>query len=61
MLMGEFTYEARQHKIFIDEVPMGDKTYRTYPLGVKTLQILLPRGRETNRVKTTCQMALEKR
>lgn len=42
--MGEFTYEQGT-KIFLDEVPMGDKTYRTFRWG-KDLQIWLPEGRD---------------
>lgn len=42
--MGEFTYEQGT-QIFLDEVPMGDKTYRTYRWG-KDLQIWLPEGRD---------------
>ena len=42
--MGEFTYEQGT-QIFLDEVPMGDKTYRTIRWG-KDLQIWLPEGRD---------------
>ena len=42
--MGEFTYEQGT-QIFLDEVPMGDKTYRTFRWG-KDLQIWLPEGRD---------------
>jgi len=42
--MGEFTYEQGT-KIFLDEVPMGDKTYRTVRWG-KDLQIWLVEGRD---------------
>lgn len=42
--MGEFTYEQGE-KIFLEEVPMGDKTYRTIRWG-KDLQIWLPEGRD---------------
>jgi alkaline phosphatase D len=42
--MGEFTYEQGT-RIFLDEVPMGDKTYRTVRWG-KDLQIWLAEGRD---------------
>ncbi len=42
--MGDFTYEQGT-QIFLDEVPMGDKTYRTIRWG-KDLQIWLPEGRD---------------
>lgn len=42
--MGEFTYEEGT-QIFLDEVPMGNKTYRTYRWG-KDLQIWLVEGRD---------------
>lgn len=42
--MGKFTYEQGT-QIFLDEVPMGDKTYRTIRWG-KDLQIWLPEGRD---------------
>jgi alkaline phosphatase D len=42
--MGEFTYEQGT-QIFLDEVPMGDKTYRTVRWG-KDLQIWLVEGRD---------------
>lgn len=42
--MGDFTYEEGT-KIFLDEVPMGDKTYRTIRWG-KDLQIWLVEGRD---------------
>lgn len=42
--MGEFTYEQGT-RIFLNEVPMGDKTYRTIRWG-KDLQIWLPEGRD---------------
>ena len=42
--MGEFTYEQGT-QLFLDEVPMGDKTYRTFRWG-KDLQIWLPEGRD---------------
>ncbi len=42
--MGEFTFKQGQ-QIFLDEVPMGDKTYRTIRWG-KDLQIWLPEGRD---------------
>ena len=42
--MGEFTYEEGT-QIFLDEVPMGDKTYRTFRWG-KDLQIWLMEGRD---------------
>ena len=42
--MGDFTYEQGT-QIFLDEVPMGNKTYRTYRWG-KDLQIWLPEGRD---------------
>lgn len=42
--MGEFTYEQGQ-KLFLQEVPMGDKTYRTIRWG-KDLQIWLVEGRD---------------
>jgi len=42
--MGEFTYEQGT-RIFLDEVPMGEKTYRTIRWG-KDLQIWLMEGRD---------------
>ncbi|MFC1762962.1 alkaline phosphatase D family protein [Planctomycetota bacterium] len=42
--MGEFTFEEGQ-QIFLDEVPMGDKTYRTIRWG-QDLQIWLVEGRD---------------
>ncbi len=42
--MGDFTYEEGT-QIFLDEVPMGDKTYRTIRWG-KDLQIWLMEGRD---------------
>lgn len=42
--MGDFTYEEGT-QIFLDEVPMGKKTYRTIRWG-KDLQIWLPEGRD---------------
>lgn len=42
--MGEFAYEQGT-QIFLDEVPMGDKTYRTIRWG-KDLQIWLVEGRD---------------
>ena len=42
--MGAFTY-AQGTQIFLDEVPMRDKTYRTIRWG-KDLQIWLPEGRD---------------
>jgi len=42
--MGDFSYEQGT-KFFLDEVPMGDKTYRTIRWG-KDLQIWLPEGRD---------------
>ena len=42
--MGDFTYEQGT-QIFLDEVPMGEKTYRTFRWG-KDLQIWLPEGRD---------------
>lgn len=42
--MGDFTYKEGT-QIFLDEVPMGDKTYRTIRWG-KDLQIWLPEGRD---------------
>jgi alkaline phosphatase D len=42
--MGEFTYEQGT-QIFLEEVPMGEKTYRTYRWG-KDLQIWLMEGRD---------------
>jgi len=42
--MGEFTYEQGT-QIFLDEVPMGEKTYRTIRWG-KDLQIWLVEGRD---------------
>lgn len=42
--MGDFTYEQGT-KLFLDEVPMGDKTYRTIRWG-KDLQIWLVEGRD---------------
>lgn len=42
--MGTFTFKQGQ-QIFLDEVPMGKKTYRTIRWG-KDLQIWLPEGRD---------------
>lgn len=42
--MGEFTWD-QGIQIFLDEVPMGEKTYRTVRWG-KDLQIWLPEGRD---------------
>jgi alkaline phosphatase D len=42
--MGDFTYEQGT-QIFLDEVPMGEKTYRTVRWG-KDLQIWLVEGRD---------------
>ncbi|MCF8380409.1 MAG: alkaline phosphatase D family protein [Bacteroidales bacterium] len=42
--MGDFSYEQGT-QFFLDEVPMGDKTYRTIRWG-KDLQIWLPEGRD---------------
>ncbi len=42
--MGEFTFKQGQ-QLFLQEVPMGDKTYRTIRWG-KDLQIWLPEGRD---------------
>jgi len=42
--MGEFTFEQGQ-AIFLEQVPMGNKTYRTYRWG-KDLQIWLMEGRD---------------
>ncbi len=42
--MGEFTYEQGT-QIFLDEVPMGEKTYRTFRWG-KDLQVWLMEGRD---------------
>jgi alkaline phosphatase D len=42
--MGEFTYEQGT-QIFLDEVPMGYKTYRTVLWG-KDLQIWMVEGRD---------------
>ncbi len=42
--MGEFTYEQGT-QIFLDEVPMGEKTYRTYRWG-KDLQVWMVEGRD---------------
>lgn len=42
--MGEFTYEQGT-QIFLDEVPMGERTYRTIRWG-KDLQIWLVEGRD---------------
>ena len=42
--MGEFTY-AQGTRIFLEEVPMGEKTYRTIRWG-KDLQIWLVEGRD---------------
>lgn len=50
--MGEFTYEQGT-QIFLDEVPMGDKTYRTIRWG-RDLQIWLVEGRDY-RSKNTMQ------
>lgn len=48
--MGDFTYEQGT-KIFLDEVPMGDKTYRTVRWG-KDLQIWLVEGRDYRSANT---------
>lgn len=42
--MGDFTYEQGT-QIFLDEVPMGDKTYRTVRWG-KDLQVWMVEGRD---------------
>jgi len=42
--MGEFTFEQGK-QVFLDEVPMREKTYRTYRWG-KDLQIWLVEGRD---------------
>jgi len=42
--MGDFTFEQGQ-KVFLEQVPMGEKTYRTYRWG-KDLQIWLVEGRD---------------
>ncbi len=42
--MGDFTFKQGQ-QLFLDNVPMGDKTYRTYRWG-KDLQIWMPEGRD---------------
>ena len=42
--MGEFTFKQGQ-EIFLQEAPMGEKTYRTIRWG-KDLQIWLPEGRD---------------
>jgi len=42
--MGEFTFEQGQ-KIFLEQVPIRDKTYRTYRWG-KDLQIWIMEGRD---------------
>jgi len=42
--MGDFTYEQGT-QVFLDEVPMGEKTYRTVQWG-KELQIWLVEGRD---------------
>lgn len=55
--MGEFTYEQGT-QIFLDEVPMGDKTYRTIRWG-KDLQIWLVEGRDY-RSQNTVQDGPEK-
>ena len=42
--MGDFTFKQGQ-QVFLDEVPMGNKNYRTYRWG-KDLQIWLVEGRD---------------
>ena len=42
--MGDFTFEQGR-QLFLNQVPMGDKTYRTYRWG-KDLQIWLVEGRD---------------
>lgn len=42
--MGDFTFEQGQ-KVFLDEVPMGERTWRTYRWGAD-LQIWLVEGRD---------------
>ncbi len=42
--MGDFTFEQGK-QVFLDEVPMGEKTYRTFRWG-KDLQIWLVEGRD---------------
>jgi alkaline phosphatase D len=42
--MGDFTFEQGQ-KVFLEQVPMGDKTYRTIRWG-RDLQIWLVEGRD---------------
>jgi len=42
--MGDFTY-AQGQAVFLEQVGMGDKTYRTYRWG-RDLQIWLPEGRD---------------
>ncbi|MDP4285262.1 MAG: alkaline phosphatase D family protein [Bacteroidota bacterium] len=42
--MGDFTFKQGQ-QLFLDQVPMGDKTYRTFRWG-KDLQIWLVEGRD---------------
>lgn len=55
--MGEFTYEQGTN-LFLDEVPMGEKTYRTIRWG-KDLQIWLVEGRDY-RSKNTMEDGPEK-
>lgn len=42
--MGDFTFKQGQ-QVFLDEVPMGDSTWRTFRWG-KDLQIWMPEGRD---------------
>jgi len=42
--MGDFTFEQGQ-RVFLEQVPMGEKTYRTFRWG-KDLQIWLVEGRD---------------
>jgi alkaline phosphatase D len=42
--MGDFTFKQGQ-QLFLDQVPMGEKTFRTFRWG-KNLQIWMPEGRD---------------
>jgi alkaline phosphatase D len=42
--MGDFTFEQGQ-KVFLEQVPMGERTWRTFRWG-RDLQIWLPEGRD---------------
>jgi alkaline phosphatase D len=49
-LMGDFTFEQGQ-AVFLEQVPMGDKTYRTFRWG-KDVQIWLVEGRDYRSANT---------